>query len=239
MRQVGGFMEPISKEEKDLSLFSKVFLFDRVDDKIVKNCFYDDACRCFHYGCGELIHDPKGVVLVLSGEWKAFRRIGRNTKLFLKRFQSGDLFGVGSAFRTEEAPSDLYADKPGHLLQIRRDCLQRLFCAEPKSAENYIVYLSDRVTHLTGRLADCSSRTGEGRLSAWLLSLYIRAGRTSPVQLPCSLTELSEMLNISRATLYRYLDVLEENKIIHRIGRTIYFLEAEKLLEFSPASELN
>ncbi len=69
--------------------------------------------------------------------------------------------------------------------------------------------------------ADCRDK-----LLSYLSGIYAGGER---VRLPGSMSELAQTLGVGRASLYRAFDVLEEEDILRRDGRTILVRNAERL----------
>lgn len=71
-----------------------------------------------------------------------------------------------------------------------------------------------------------SSGTAEQRLASFLLD-NLPVGQ--PAELPMQLNKLSLALNVSRASLYRAFDALEESGAIVKEGRSVCVNDAERL----------
>jgi CRP-like cAMP-binding protein len=81
--------------------------------------------------------------------------------------------------------------------------------------QNYLRYLSGRIRFLSARLQALAAGGAEGKLSRYLLE------NAAEGALVCPATELAQRLGISRASLYRAFQALEDAGLIQRRGKTI------------------
>jgi CRP-like cAMP-binding protein len=86
--------------------------------------------------------------------------------------------------------------------------------------------LAGRVRFLNRKIQCFTAGSAERRLALWLLS-----EEEEVITLPSSLTTLSDMLDIGRASLYRALDKLENSGLISREGRNIALLSPDEILK--------
>ena len=86
--------------------------------------------------------------------------------------------------------------------------------------KNYLSYLNGRIRFLNKRLDAFSKNTVALRIMTFLTEESV--GNVYTVK---SYTKLSEALCVSRATLYRALDVLENEHKIKRNGKEIQLTE--------------
>ena len=93
--------------------------------------------------------------------------------------------------------------------------MDRLLAEERSIRNNYLRYLTGRIRFLSGRLQSLAQTGSEGKLIRYLLA----NGRSGSIT--CSSTELARRLGISRASLYRAFEPLEEGGLIIREGKTI------------------
>ena len=101
----------------------------------------------------------------------------------------------------------------------------RLGNPQPRIAENYVRFLSDRIRFLNRRLATLTAGQTDGKLWRFLLAYK---GEDGTVHLPGGMTELAERLNMGRSSLYRSLDALTEAGRIERDGKTIRIIQEDE-----------
>jgi CRP-like cAMP-binding protein len=106
------------------------------------------------------------------------------------------------------------------VLIISEDELLSLLSQNTTVLKNYLRYLNERIRFLSKRLDAFSKNTVAAKLMTFLTS-EAKDG-------VCSVrnyTKLSEMLCLSRATLYRALDALEASGKIKRDKKNIILME--------------
>lgn len=98
--------------------------------------------------------------------------------------------------------------------------------ALPMVAQNYVRFLSDRIRFLNRRLATLTAGQNDGKLWQYLQACREEDGR---VTLLTGMTGLAKRLDMSRSSLYRSLDALEESGRIRRDGKCIFLLKQEDM----------
>lgn len=228
-------MKDVAKLEKYCSTFQKIFLFAKIDNQTIRRAFQDETCKCFQFEPNEIIYSKtsffKSIGIVLSGELAAQKPIPDGNCVVLNTFFAGGVFGVAGLFHNaQHYVSEVAAVKRSKVLFMPQQLLQQLFEENPRVALNYIAYLSNRICFLNDRIDNFTGGTAQGRLAAYLLNLSAeRVERQPKVVLPCSLTQLSKMLDIGRASLYRAFDSLTEAGMIQKDGKTITLIQVDRL----------
>ena len=111
------------------------------------------------------------------------------------------------------------------LIWRKAPILEELFAADHATALGYIRFLSGRICFLNQKLDAFTSSSAEGRIVVWLLEN--REG--NQVVIPKGYADLSRILGIGRASLYRCLDGLEAQGALLRREREIEILRPELL----------
>lgn len=138
----------------------------------------------------------------------------------------GELFGAAALFsQAAEYPATLTAHTACSVLFFPRELVEERLDACPAASRSYIVYLSERVRFLTGKIEGLTAGSTGRKLARYLL------GQSSggAVELDCSATTLAKWLHVSRASLYRAFDALTASGAIARSGRTVRLLDPELL----------
>ena len=149
----------------------------------------------------------------------AFAVSNNQNKIHLKTFSSGMCFGAAALFGEKDGyVSTVIAKTDAKILFITENMLKNLFERYPRTAVNYITFLSDKIRFLNKKLSVISCSAAEDTL---LKYLNTAADSSGYVQLPSSMTLLAKTLGFSRATLYRVLETLENNGRILRENNKI------------------
>ena len=160
-----------------------------------------------------------------AGRWMAFVLRGRakvystdaTRQVLLRSVSSGDLIGVAQMFAGSSPPmSRIMAEREIVLLMLEESAVRRLFDASPQFRDNCLAFLADRVAFLNRKIATVTAGSAERRLA---LTLDGMAGEQDEFTLNTSLQTLADALDISRASLYRALEALEQDGFLIRSGK--------------------
>lgn len=216
-------------ERSDLALLAKTPLFQGLPETLALRAAADRRSTLAEAARGETIYTPHvfshSLGAVLSGKVEV-----RKGELIVSVLGPGDLFGAAALFndRTDYA-ARLTARSPCRMLLLPQELVEELMAASPALARQYIRYLSGRIRFLEQKIDSLIAGTAEERLTRFLRA----RAQDGVVPLDCSLTGLAGQLNVSRASLYRALDALEDRGAIQREGKAIRVLDPA-LLEPMP-----
>jgi cAMP-binding proteins - catabolite gene activator and regulatory subunit of cAMP-dependent protein kinases len=225
-------MKLIKKQNKYCLLLAQSFLFNGIEKGVAEAAFQNGECSCMEYEAGEKIYTrsnyKKSLGIVFSGVVKAMKP--ENENLIMNTFYSGGIFGVACLFNNSRRyVSEIIAVKKSRVLFLSQQLLHELFENHTRIAENYISYLSDRICFLNSRIDNFTGGTAVCRLATFLLSLSAQNEYSLVLELPCTLTQLANTLNIGRASLYRAFDDLSDTGVITREGRKVTINQIERL----------
>ncbi len=212
--------------EREIEVLGKTFLFGGYSAVELSELISGISPEKKHFAKGSVIFSPerfeRELGVILSG--KILVTKGR---LSVSELKEGELFGAAALFNDEQTyVSTLTARTPSTVVFFSQASVMSLIDGEERIRMSYIRYLSCRIRFLSDKVDGLSEISGERKLSAFLLRHSDSEGR---VLLDCSLTELAARLNISRASLYRELDKLEERGAVSRDGRRVVILKPEIL----------
>lgn len=227
-------MELIKKQTKYLLVLHSLFLFEEINRQLIAEVFARDDCVCYSFESGETVysrdHFEKSIGVVVSGQLKAVKQGADGNTTVLNNFFQGGVFGVATLFhKADHYVSDIVAVKRSRVLFLPQNLLQDIFRQDIRIAENYISYLSGRICFLNARIDSFTGGTANYRLAGFLLSQSEQQDGSLQFELPCTLTTLSESLNIGRASLYRALDDFVSQGIIERTGRKVRIVDLDRL----------
>ena len=202
-------------DRSELALLASTPLFQGLPETLALRAAADRRSTLAEAARGETIYTPhafsRSLGAVLSGKVEV-----RKGELIVSVLEPGDLFGAAALFndRTDYA-AQLTARTPCRLLLLPQELVEELMAASPALARQYIRYLSGRIRVLSGRLQSVTQSGSEGKLARYLLANAV----DGPVNI--SATDLARQLGLSRASLYRAFDALEQADLIRRSGKTI------------------
>ncbi len=207
---------------KDREVFLKNQLFSKIDIELFR-----DKMEIVSAKKGETIMTKnlfsRCLALILKGS-ASVSKIGLDgKKTFINRLSEGDVFGMATLFYEEaEFPSEITAEGSLRLAVFSKETVEEAFSASPDFAKAYVVLLSEKIHFLNKKVSAFSEGEAFEKLLRWIMNYS--EGKTE-FELPCSISKLSLMLGIGRASVYRAFDTLYEKGIISREGKKIVILK--------------
>lgn len=207
--------------ENALTLLKKTPIFsdaDREDLKIMLR----ESSSAVSYPKGSTVFSKSNfrpmLCLIIKGE----ARVSKGSTV-ISRLYEGDVYGGAFLYNDNHIfENTVTAVTTLKVVIIEKDGVDRLIESDSRTAFNYISYLSERVSFLNGKIEGYTKPSAEEKV---LLYLRKNCGENSgECEITVSMTELSSVLQISRASLYRVLDALEGDGRIKRNGKKIYLM---------------
>lgn len=188
----------------------------------------DDGFEIREFSSGQTIFSPdnyenafavvvKGSVLVSKGEG--------GSPVVMKKTGVGGGFGAAALFGNvgRYASTITAASRSTQIAMISEDAMKKLLKREPDVAVAYIGFLSDRIRYLNSKIDSFASGSAGARLAKFLLA-------ESPCEI--SMQRLSQILSVSRVTLYREMEKLESAGVVKREGKYICITNKQSLEKF-------
>lgn len=214
--------------EKDLQKILKNPLFDGTDRTKAETIFDEYICPVLTFADGETILSPKtakkAAGLILSG--RAVVTTPDSSHQTLLRFlDSNTPFGIANLFTDEPFISVIRAHGNCRVFMMTEDAIRRLLEEDRSFLYRYLGFLSGRIRFLNRKIGYLTAGSAERRLALYLVSL----GKET-VRLDASISSLSELLDVGRASLYRAFDRLTEDGFLIKDGRTFTLPDADGML---------
>ena len=141
--------------------------------------------------------------------------------MHMSTLKRNDIFGAASLCAKNAAyVTDIRCKERTRVLIIPEEEMLNLLSENRTVLRNYLSYLNSRIRFMNKRLDAFSKSTVAARVLT-----FCTAEAVDRIYTVNSFTKLSESLCISRATLYRALDTLEEEHKIRRNGKEIQLTE--------------
>lgn len=194
-------------------LLKNISPFSALDPSKIRRLVSEEEILSFRVGENITSERESGTVtVILSGAVSVTKQNGKK-ELLMRVVGKGGILGVTSAFaESRESLSHIRAIKDTEAIFVSRESMQGLVSENTRFAEEYIRLLTAKIQFLNGRIKAYTSHSAESRLALHLLSLdETQSGR---VITGLSKTDLADMLDIGRASLYRALDSLTEKGVI-------------------------
>lgn len=206
---------------KQMDLLARCPLFTGCDRRTVDLALADAGCTVEEFESGQTLYQPhrfsRKLGVLLSGSVRVTR-----DALVISVLSPGELFGAAALFNDRsDYATTLTAAAPCRVLLLEQELVSRLMDTDSRVRDNYIRYLSGRIRFLSSKVQSLAAAGVDGKLARFLLS------RLTPEQpqLVCPATELAQRLGISRASLYRAFESLEERGLIAHKGRRVEVMD--------------
>ena len=165
----------------------------------------------------------RGLILIISGRAAVYKTGLDGKRTLINSLSAGDVFGMATLFYEQaEYPSEITAETNLRLAMLEKETVEKAISENPDFAKAYITLLSEKIHFLNKKLSAFSEGEASEKLMRWILST---AEGKNEFILPCSLSKLSVMLNIGRASVYRAFASLEEQSLIKKDGKKIVILK--------------
>ncbi len=158
--------------------------------------------------------------VILNGE--AIVQNEKGDSACLRILQSGSVFGVATLFSRNTHISTVTAKTACKVLLIPKEWVQARIQTNPAFSLQYISFLSERICFLNQRITAFTAPSATQRLQSHLESLC-EGGY--PKEITVNAVQLASLLNVSRISLYRAFDALQEKGIIQKQGKIIRILK--------------
>ncbi len=204
-----------SLTSQDLALLGRCPLLRGGPEELLRRTAEGPGAKPAAFSAGQTVYSPRSfrrcLGILLSGQLQVTKG-----GLTVSLLEPGELFGAAALYSdAPEFATTITARRPSRCLLLEQALVDRLVAEEPAVRENYLRYLTGRIRFLTGRLQSLAQPGAEGKLARYLLANG-QAG-----SLTCPASSLAQRLGISRASLYRAFDALEQSGLISREGKTI------------------
>ncbi len=156
------------------------------------------------------------ICIIIKGE----ARVSKGDTV-ISHLKEGEIFGAAFLYNQNyHFENTITALTPLKIVIIEKSGIDRLIQSDSSVSFNYISYLSERIGFLNTKIEGYTQSSAEEKL---LLFLQKNCDNTNgKCEISVSMTELSRVLHISRASLYRVIEALEKQEKICRDGKKIY-----------------
>lgn len=178
---------------------------------------------------GSIIYSPncyqKSMGILLRGTASVEKN---NGALLLNTLKPASCFGVAALFApVRQYVTTVRAKTNCTVLFFSGEALEELFQRQPAICRNYISFLSSRIQFLNKKIDSFTADSPEKKLLLYLGEQI--PGENGAILLGLPWVKLAESLDMSRSSLYRAFDALEQQGILRRQGRSIVVLNQQAL----------
>lgn len=175
----------------------------------LKTCLYQKG----DMAPGRQMSDP-AIGIIVSGQIHAMKYLISGKSIFLRALKQGEIFGIGSVFQEEDIQlSYMEVTEKTEVIYIDEDELMKIF-AYQDILKNYLTFISTKIHYLSNKIDILSQASIRERLLMYIHDQYVASDSRQIIKVPMSLSALADYLGVSRASLYRVLEILEKEDIL-------------------------
>ena len=216
----------LTKKETEKIFSSPIFC--GVDIANANDVFLRNGCRAVEFEDGDTILSQSETShkagIFLSGQ-AVVTTADDSKNALLRFFEVGDFFGIANLFTNEDYVSSIRAKKKCRVFFFTEEAICELLETDKTFLYNYLGFLSGRICYLNRKIRYLTAGSAERRLA-----LYLSSFNQDTIELDASLSSLSELLDIGRASLYRAFDTLIADGYIEKNGRSIRLLAPDAMI---------
>lgn len=217
-------MSTILDAERYAKQLTGTILFRKVPEEWIRSWLGRANVSVYEFETGKYLFRKNDTIdrlgIILRGSADVTRQ-SDDGRMHMSTLKKNDMFGAASLFSQHASyVTDICCNEHARVLFIPEKEMLDLLSENKTVLQNYLGYLNSRIRFLNQRLDALSKNSVTARLQ----SFFASEAQDGTISVK-SFTKLSESLCISRATLYRALDILEEEHKIRRNGKEIILLE--------------
>lgn len=198
------------------------FLFKNLNIDDLKTLFNEEDVSLVEFSKDTILHncDKSGKIgIILNGE--ALIK-SNDDGVIIRQLHEKDLFGAASLFNKPIYSTYVISKTNCEVLFLDKSLVKKCIELNPKIAINYIEFLSLKINFLNNKISSYTAKSAESKLYNYLSQLPRDNGT---VMLPVDISNLAKMLGLSRITLYRSLEKLENQDLISRINNKLIIIK--------------
>ena len=215
------------------------FIFKEMSEESIKEALRLSEYTLGRYKTNEKIFDSDNfkhsIAFILNGKVSVYKSNAKR-KTLLSQLKTGNSFGAASLFGdTEKFPTSIYANSDCNIMFITQEKMSLLIRKFPQISINYICFLSDRIRFLNDKINSFAATSAEEKTAKFLLD----NSQEDKIKTQLNMTQISSLLGIGRASLYRILSCCESLGAIERKDSTIIIKDNQKLKNILKEKEKN
>jgi len=162
------------------------------------------------------------LIIINSGKVKAFKDTLEGKEQILYIFSQGDFFGEKNLLVNHNATYNVEALEETNVCTIKKADFQQLLREYPEIGFKIMEALCSRLERLENAIESMGTKDVEARVSAVLLEFARKYGKDNQneivVELPLSREGIANYIGVSRETVSRKMNLLQDEGIIEMVG---------------------
>jgi CRP-like cAMP-binding protein len=172
------------------------------------------------------------VFFILSGRARAATFTDSGREVFMSELLAGESFGIFAAIDGQPRSTNVIAVDEARIARMSAENFNSVLYSNSNVTRAFIIYLVERIRHLSSRMTAVTTRNAEQRLIAELLHLA-EGGMTGKdiarIEALPTQQELATLLFSQRETIGRDMSKLKDAGLIAREGRSLLIKSVSRL----------
>jgi len=173
------------------------------------------------------------VFFILSGSARAATYTDSGREVLLSELYTGESFGLFAAIDGQPRSTNVIAVEDARIARMSAEKFNEVLYGNPAVARAIILYLVERIRHLSTRMTAVTTRNAEQRLMAELLRLAEPGMKddddTAVIEALPTQQDLATLLFSQRETIGRDMSKLKDAGLIERKGRSLVIRSVSRL----------
>lgn len=172
------------------------------------------------------------VFFILSGRARAATYTDSGKEVLLSELLAGESFGIFAAIDGQPRSTNVIAVDEARIARMSGENFNRVLYSHRDVTRAFILYLVERIRHLSSRMTAVTTRNAEQRLVAELLRLAetgMTGTDTARIDSLPTQHELATLLFSQRETIGRDMSKLKDAGLIEREGRSLQIKSVSRL----------
>ena len=170
------------------------------------------------------------VFFVIEGLARAATFTDNGREVLYSDLPRGEAFGIFAAIDGQPRSTNVFAKEPSRIARLSGNQFREVLYGNRKVNEAFMLYLVDRIRHLSSRMTEATTLSTEQRLCAQLLRMAERSGPdTGIIERLATQQELATLISSQRESVGREMSKLNDQGLIRREGRSLRILSLRGL----------
>lgn len=164
------------------------------------------------------------VFFILEGRARAATYTDTGKEVLMSELPPGESFGLFAAIDGQPRSTNVIAVDDARIARMSAEKFNKVLYNQADVTRAFMLYLVERIRHLSSRMTDVTTRNAEQRLIAQLLRLAetgITGADTAVIESLPTQQELATLLFSQREAIGRDMSKLKEAGLIERSGRRL------------------
>lgn len=200
-----------------------------ITDKITKKAYKKGEIIFFEGDTSDKLY------VITTGKIKVFKYTKEGKEQILYIIGEGDFLGDLSLLKKDEFKFNAEALEDVDMCQLTKDDFDKVVKENPEISLKILEVLYERIFKLENLVQSLSTKDIESRISGLLLSFIkdfgVPENNVIRLELPLSREDMANYIGVTRETISRKLNSMQEEGIIDLIGNKIIVLKDLEYLE--------